>query len=236
MADGDPADAKLSSKRKTPVDPQGLASTLEPLAFGKRIQILSLLTQPHYLEEIASELGVARQTAKKHVDKLLSIDVIEKQQGQRPSGPVVEYVVVPQRLFEISEEFAKLGVLKPEDEAADLSRTQAATETPAADADPIGPRFVLAHGMDRGRVFPLHGSDPWRIGREPDSEVALEYDPFVSNQHAEVTRAGGEHRLADAYSTNGTFLNGARIERGGEVTLSPGDIVEVGKSVLVFQG
>jgi DNA-binding transcriptional ArsR family regulator len=218
------------------VDFAALARDLAPLSYEKRLELLHFLIRPHYLEEIASHLKMARQAAQKHIDQLLEVGVIKKQPGRRDSGPVVEYVVVPQRLFALGEEFAKLGVLKPlaADEA--LSRTQVVTRSPAVGHAQPGPALVAVHGMKAGTVFRLApGTGPWTVGRDADRTVCLDYDPFVSNRHAEVALRNAQFVLVDTFSTNGTFLNWERLPRGGEAALQPGDVVGVGKSLLVFR-
>lgn len=52
-----------------------------------------------------------------------------------------------------------------------------------------------------------------RIGRDPGCEVPLAADryPMVSREHAILTIENGRMRLMDNHSTNGTFVNGARV-------------------------
>jgi len=65
----------------------------------------------------------------------------------------------------------------------------------------------------------------------------LAYDPYVSHRHAEVVRRADEHRLIDLRTArNGTYLNWRRMPPGGDSVLQPGDIVGVGRSLLVFRG
>lgn len=227
---------KVDSLPAKDIDFVALARDLRPLSNEKRLELLHFLTRPHYLEEIASHLKMARQAAQKHIDQLLEIGVIKKQPGQRPSGPVMEYVVVPQRLFAMSEEFNKLGVLRPLAAEAALSRTQVVTRTPRPVQASMGPSLVSVHGMKVGTAYRLGGTPgPWTIGRDADRAISLDYDPFVSNRHAEVQLKGDAYHLVDTFSTNGTYLNFERLPRGGEAPLQPGDVVGVGKSLLVFR-
>ncbi|MBU0515364.1 MAG: sigma 54-interacting transcriptional regulator [Proteobacteria bacterium] len=55
--------------------------------------------------------------------------------------------------------------------------------------------------MDRERIT---------IGRHPDNDVSLP-DPHVSGRHVEVFFVGGEYRVKDLGSTNGTLLDGRRV-------------------------
>ena len=69
------------------------------------------------------------------------------------------------------------------------------------------------------------------IGRGRQADVVLG-DPNVSRQHAEIRPRGGSWVITDLGSTNGSQLNGRRVE-GSEV-LRPGDEIELGASVLTF--
>jgi len=70
------------------------------------------------------------------------------------------------------------------------------------------------------------------IGRLPDCDITLS-DPNVSRRHTEVRASGNQFVVADLGSTNGTKLNGVRID--GERRLSDGDIVSVGGTHLRFE-
>jgi EAL domain-containing protein (putative c-di-GMP-specific phosphodiesterase class I) len=63
---------------------------------------------------------------------------------------------------------------------------------------------------------------PFRIGRRPPVDLRLISDR-VSNHHAEIYLHDGDLCLRDLGSTNGTFVNGRRLE--GDASLREGDIV-----------
>jgi hypothetical protein len=69
------------------------------------------------------------------------------------------------------------------------------------------------------------------IGRGRGSDVVLD-DPNVSRQHAEIRPRGGSWVITDLGSTNGSQLNGRRLE-GSEV-LRSGDELELGASTMTF--
>ena len=77
---------------------------------------------------------------------------------------------------------------------------------------------------------------PIELGRSPTSDryAAMELDaPTVSRLHAEISGgAQGRHILRDL-STNGTFVNGQRIERKHE--LKDGDLIRIGPFILSYQ-
>jgi hypothetical protein len=69
------------------------------------------------------------------------------------------------------------------------------------------------------------------LGRGRQCDVVLK-DPNVSRQHAEIRPRGGSWVLTDLGSTNGSELNGHRVE-GSEV-LKAGDEIEVGATDMTF--
>jgi len=70
---------------------------------------------------------------------------------------------------------------------------------------------------------------PFRIGRLPDLALCLP-SPSVSKLHAEITLQAEQLLVRDLGSTNGTFVNGRRVE--GETALRSGDLLQFAN--LVF--
>jgi hypothetical protein len=70
------------------------------------------------------------------------------------------------------------------------------------------------------------------LGRSRECDVVLS-DPNVSRQHAEIRPRGGSWVLADLGSTNGSALNGRRIDQ--PEVIKPGDEIEIGTSVITFE-
>jgi len=68
------------------------------------------------------------------------------------------------------------------------------------------------------------------IGRQPDNAVVID-GPAVSSHHACVFHEGNDFIVEDLQSTNGTFVNDARVIRQ---VLRHGDVVLIGKHKLVF--
>jgi Protein of unknown function (DUF3662)/FHA domain len=95
-------------------------------------------------------------------------------------------------------------------------RGRARAETPLLLID--GKRVVISPG---GAV----------IGRSRQADVVLN-DPNVSREHAEIRPRGGSWVITDLGSTNGSQLNGRRVE-GSEV-LRSGDELELGASNMTF--
>ncbi len=62
------------------------------------------------------------------------------------------------------------------------------------------------------------------IGRDPQSDIPLS-SSGISWKHARLVKTASGHDLTDLKSTNGTFVNGKRIQR---IALKPGDIIQIG--------
>jgi hypothetical protein len=102
---------------------------------------------------------------------------------------------------------------------------------PAAGVDhPSTARLVLAAGRaSRPSVdIPLAGLT---IGRERANLLSI-HDSLASRQHARIDYAAGAWVITDLSSSNGTYVNGMRITRQA---LQPGDQIQIGGVVLVFQ-
>src|SRR6185312_14855912 len=63
------------------------------------------------------------------------------------------------------------------------------------------------------------------VGRAPTSDIPV-IDPTISRRHAEVECRDGSVTVRDLGSSNGTFVNGARVETA---TVAAGDTVTFGK-------
>lgn len=73
-------------------------------------------------------------------------------------------------------------------------------------------------------------SFPFTIGRNSDCDLQIE-SPKVSREHAVITRDLDGFRIRDLGSTNGTSLNGRRIE---QADLNDGDIVVIADLEFTF--
>lgn len=69
------------------------------------------------------------------------------------------------------------------------------------------------------------------IGRASECTIPIR-DRFLSRKHAEIVSAGGDWILKDLGSANGTYLNGARVQR--DTRLQSGDRIRLGDTEIVF--
>ena len=232
------------AESRVAVDPlEALAEDLDALSNIQRLRLLHLLTRPRYAEEIADALGMSRQSALKHIEKLQERGFVRPLHGRRSTGPVIEFLVVPQRLFATGVAIGNLGNLEPEggpsirsdDRTVVMDKAGAAIDAPPANEARLA-HILLINGPAAGSRYMLQGeSGRWTLGRDEDRSLRLAHDPFISGRHAEIQQDAGGHVLVDVFSANGTFLNFSRIPRGGRVPLKIGDVIGLGHTFLVYQ-
>jgi pSer/pThr/pTyr-binding forkhead associated (FHA) protein len=68
------------------------------------------------------------------------------------------------------------------------------------------------------------------IGRGLAADLRLD-ENSVSRRHAMVVRDGSEARILDDRSSNGTIVNGRRVD---QATLDDGDVVKLGRVTLRY--
>jgi len=114
-----------------------------------------------------------------------------------------------------------------------LAPEQARAAGLVADAPAAAARLVVVSSptLERGRVFEA-GPVPLTIGRSEDNAAALDSDEFASARHARVEATRDGVWLIDLGSTNGTFVNGERMD--GRHRLTEGDVIRIGQTELEF--
>lgn len=90
--------------------------------------------------------------------------------------------------------------------------------------------LILKAGAKEGTKFSL-GNQGVIIGRRRTNEIYID-DANVSRSHASIDCSEGSHYITDLGSTNGTFVNGNRINRS---KLEPGDLIKVGTTLLEYK-
>ena len=85
--------------------------------------------------------------------------------------------------------------------------------------------------LEEGTIFELDSS-PLTVGRGGQNDVPLEEDEFASARHARFEPRRDGVWVQDRGSTNGTYLNGTRLDRPRRLT--PGDVVRVGETDLRY--
>lgn len=90
--------------------------------------------------------------------------------------------------------------------------------------------FLLRAGTTLGdqarQVYPLD-RETLKVGRDTRSEITIPHSS-VSKQHALLTRVEGEWEVEDKGSTNGTYVDGKRLEASERGSLGPHSVVRFG--------
>jgi hypothetical protein len=99
---------------------------------------------------------------------------------------------------------------------------------------PHGPASVLVitSGGKAGLEIPL-GTEPLMIGRASDAGLQIR-DDYTSTHHARLLLWGSDWVIQDLDSTNGTFVDGARIDSPTQVPI--GTPVKVGATTFELRG
>lgn len=222
-----------------PIDYERLSTYLKALAHPARLEILSRLRVPSGAADLAirprrkdadlsAERPMSRQAILEHIEVLEGVGVV----GRLPEAEGARFVTSAQHVFALLEELRRLTTIEPA-ARVDVDATMAGGEAKAASWHQ-GPKLVLASGPWEGRVFPLEGAGPWSMGRSRTRDVALTYDPFASAENATLTRDGARFTVAPEPGARSPVRVNFRAITGTQA-LQPGDLVGVGRSVLVFQ-
>ncbi|WP_433266952.1 FHA domain-containing protein FhaB/FipA [Actinosynnema sp. CS-041913] len=89
-------------------------------------------------------------------------------------------------------------------------------------------QLVVTHGALAGTRISLDGR-PILIGRADDSTLVLD-DDFASTRHARLSMRGTDWYVEDLGSTNGTYLDRAKVTAPLRVSL--GSPIRIGKTVI----
>jgi hypothetical protein len=86
--------------------------------------------------------------------------------------------------------------------------------------------------LDEGDEFPVN-SAPVTLGRGGQNDLVLSGDEFASARHARIEARRDGVWVQDLESTNGTYVNGARVV--GARRIAAGDVLRVGETDLIVE-
>lgn len=98
--------------------------------------------------------------------------------------------------------------------------------------------WASLHLLDSGQILPLNDRSEFTLGRVSDAQPIMPdidltpyqaYSCGVSRLHAVLKREGRRVFIMDLGSSNGTFLNGKRLQPHVEHLISHSDIFSLGK-------
>ena len=91
-------------------------------------------------------------------------------------------------------------------------------------------RLDVIRGPSLAQATYLVPVDGLTIGRSEYRDLVI-LDPAASRHHCDVLLQGGQWRLVDQGSSNGVYLNDARVT---DAALEPGDVIRIGNTELRF--
>ncbi len=104
------------------------------------------------------------------------------------------------------------------------------TLSQASETGTPGPgRYLEVQGAGRTLLIPI-GTDVIHIGRGLSADLRLD-ESSVSRRHAILVPRASGARVLDDRSSNGTLVNGRRVQ---QADLSDGDVIVVGRVVLRY--
>ena len=71
--------------------------------------------------------------------------------------------------------------------------------------------LVRVEGLGGPARYRLRGTVT-RVGRNPENDIVIE-TPTTSSRHSEISWEHGNYWIYDLNSTNGTYVNGSRVDR-----------------------
>lgn len=221
-----------------------LVDSLDAIAYPNRFKLLTELKEPRAIGDIEltatvdhgnPDRVITREGVRHHMKKLRDAGFVKARTARGRGQTEHEYVVEHTRLYELSEALRDLP-LKQRGGRWD------ACETLTWDPPVRGcPSLTVVHGSRIGESFPLRGGlreegRGWIIGRSEDVDISLDWDARVDEQAAEIHRDDEGFEVIDLRAAKRrVVVNGEPLDRGEHASLEPGDVISVGRSVLVFQ-
>lgn len=90
-------------------------------------------------------------------------------------------------------------------------------------------QLIMRSGPTVNAVYPLEG-DLITVGRDASNTIQIN-DAEISRRHALLEFQGGKYLIKDAGSTNGTHVNGQRLN--APYVLKPGDVISFGEQIVL---
>jgi pSer/pThr/pTyr-binding forkhead associated (FHA) protein len=94
-------------------------------------------------------------------------------------------------------------------------------------------RLLVLASPELGTGKTIEVAGPTIVGRDATSGIRLAHDEFASARHARIEPRDGGAWVDDLGSTNGTFVNGSKLERAQLAKV--GDVIKIGATELRVQ-
>jgi len=229
-------------------DLETISDVLKAIANPVRMELLLALRSPRALAEIhlrparkdgnlRPDRTMSRVSVKHHLESLLDIGVVRPLPGLRDGREVETYQINHRQLFALTEELRALTRLRGT--GPDIPDGTIPAPARQAPGNRTGMRLTVLNGPTEGKVHTLPPQATWTltVGRKLDAGVCLDHDPYISLLNTELVRDSDRVVVRDLPSSrNGTWLNWELIPRGSEARIATGDVIQVGRTQLLFHG
>jgi pSer/pThr/pTyr-binding forkhead associated (FHA) protein len=199
------------------------------LSVSGRGQEVAVLEKGDFFGEMALlDQSPARSATAVAVDEVEALQLrstdLDLLLRRKPDIAVRMMTKLSERLRETNRRFEELG-----------TRTELAALAPAPAGQGIEARAVLVHEPS-GRLFPLRPDGETTLGRHdpvtgvtPDVDLSrLDPERTVSRRHATIRDGDGALTITEtSASTNGTFVNGVKLDPLTPCQLADGDGVQL---------
>ncbi len=214
---------------RSPVQPVEIARRLErAMESQQSISVKRVIVPSFYRAYLNPQDFVAFQPVRAQLEQEMAtyLSDLAAERGftmlEHPRVLLSEDVAVPKRGIQVVAELANAP-------AAESTQVMSAT---VAQAAPVrrGHALLLLQTSAGAQPIPVETTTA-TLGRGLGNDIILE-DTRVSRHHAQLRYKARRFWLTDLNSTNGTFVNGARVN---ETALRDGDVVSLGGLELTFK-
>ena len=179
--------------------------------------------------------GQSFQTTRDHITYLTNLGLLERRPGKSLRIALSAHAVpfFDRMLATLTQDLIEAAQRLDSGDGTNAPAEITMMRRPPPAFAPVEPDHYLVMTSPPGsdQRFKIDGTT-LTFGRLPPSDVVLESGE-VSRAHCQVQLVGNQLEVTDLRSTNGTFVDGLRID--GTTTLQPGALVQIGPYGLIHE-
>ncbi len=165
----------------------------------------------------------------------LQKQIAEMERGAETYDEYSRKTMQTQAFYTMTSRHEQTVMLREREMERGVAQARATQQTGVVEADipdvPKKPGVTPTYFTWNNQTYPLEG-DLIRMGRSHHNEITLNIQN-VSRFHCQIRRDGTKRLLEDLGSTNGTLVDGVRLEKEAHV-LVVGDVVHIAQEKLIF--
>ena len=146
---------------------------------------------------------------------------------------------------EIAEEKLKEEQVKKDQSLKAAAVEKPPVETPPEEVDPDKSTKIVTLGHlnyclnisvneEPAQYVDLNEGSCWIVGREEECDIVLENN-YLTKRHFEILKKKEQFTIKDLGSSNGTFLNGKKLQPHVSNNLKSEDLITIGDVKIVFE-